>query len=154
MTITLLLQGTMSIGKQEIEVVLEQVMLTSTDLQHNPRNCIEVGPLYYQSDLLLVQSTVHTGLENCSHRFRKTKNQISIFWQYILRYTSESFYMLLLTYSTTTGIAWKLVHYIPKVVHYLYCQQYMLVWRTIRTDFGKQKTRFTFQLKIGVIQWF
>ena len=95
----------------------------------------------YSQQYILVWRTISTD-------FGK-KNQISIFWYHILRYTSISFYTLLLTYITTTGIAWRLVHYMPKVVHYLYSHQYMLVWRTICTDFGKKKPDSYFSRKWG-----
>ncbi len=36
------------------EEVLEEAMPTFTDLLHHLRNCREVGPLYDQSDALLV----------------------------------------------------------------------------------------------------
>ena len=77
-SITFELQGKMSIGKQEKEVILEWVMLTPIDLQHNPRNCIEVGPLYAQSDAPLVQSPISIGLDDGFHEFGCKINEITI----------------------------------------------------------------------------
>ena len=50
---------------------------------------------------------------------------------------------LLLISSTNPGIAWKLVHYMPKVRHYLYSRQYIPVWITISIDFVKRQNQIS-----------